>query len=274
MQLTSGKEKILRIVRPPKKYERQFAEFCTYMITAITQQYRNETLFALNKGTVEKFVGKAFTDAQEGNYFRIFSRLSKQAQNKIRQRFSNDRIKNEVKDLLTRIGNYNKRGSYDAISAALGIDPAVLMANEALSPSFNALIDAATLWVEQLRDDTLQQFASNSIAMMTQGKSLDDVLQEFDLTASKRKNAAKATARQQVASFNNTSTKIRYQNLGITEAVWTTNIDGRERHSHEVRNGERFKLSEGLYSSVDGKTIFPGEEWGCRCGFRGIIPEE
>ncbi|MDR0453487.1 MAG: hypothetical protein LBH05_01595 [Deferribacteraceae bacterium] len=274
MHITARKEKKLRVVRPPKKYERQFSELCVYMIDAMTSQYRNNTFKELNKSTVEKWDGSKFHDSQYGNFSTVFLSLSKSVQNKILARFSDEHIRKEVRELFSKMNNYNKTSTYQAISDRIGIDPQVLFANEALSPTFNALIEASVEYTKKLRDDTLQQFTTNSLAMMTQGKTLDDILEAFDLTASKRRNVAEATARQQIACFNNLSTKIRYQNLGITQGIWQTNVDGRQRVSHEQRDGEKFDLDVGCYSTSDGKYIFPGEEWGCRCTFQGVIPDD
>ena len=62
--------------------------------------------------------------------------------------------------------------------------------------------------------------------------------------------------------------------LGIKKAVWRTSADERVRASHEARDGKEFELSEGLYSSVDGKTLLPGTDYNCRCSYRMILEDE
>lgn len=268
MNLTLPTEKVAKPVNHPKKYERQFAQFCVGMVEAMAKQFKNETLLSLNKSTVEKFA-----DAQAGNYSTIFLSMSKAATNKIMDRFTDIRLKKYIQQLLKKVNKFNRDAVYSAIGETIGIEPAVLMQQEALSPDFNALIAETTMWVETLRDECLQRFTTNTLRLMTQGASLDEILASYELGTKKQKEHAKFVARNQIASFNNLSSKLRYQNLGITEGVWRTSHDERVRKSHNDRNGKRFNLSEGLYSSIDRKTILPGTDYNCRCTFSAVIPE-
>ena len=109
---------------------------------------------------------------------------------------------------------------------------------------------------------------------MAEGQTIEEVQTGFNELAKKRVENSKFVARNQVANFNSLSNKLRYQNLGITEAVWVTARDERVRPSHVDREGKTFELDEGLYSSVDGKTLMPGMDYNCRCVFRPIIPSD
>ena len=90
----------------------------------------------------------------------------------------------------------------------------------------------------------------------------------------KRKNHAKFTARNQIGNFNSLTTKIRAQNLGITQAIWRTSRDERVRPCHKVRDGKAFDLATGLYSSCDGLSLLPGVDFQCRCDYELVIPED
>ena len=90
----------------------------------------------------------------------------------------------------------------------------------------------------------------------------------------KRKNHSRFVARNQIASFNSIMNKTRAQKLGIKKAVWRTSADERVRPSHAARNGKEFDLSEGLYSSLDGKTLLPGTDYLCRCSMTMVLEDE
>ena len=250
----------------PKSLERQFAAMAKQMIEEMSVTYENQTLKKLGKGDVEKFA-----DAKPGNYAAVFLSLSKKAQKSILDRFSNDRLDGVVQDMLNRVNKANQKATYGAAAPALGIDAKALMAKEALTPEFSALAEETKTWIKKLRDDTLAQYQANSLRAMTMGLDLDDVIGEFNLVKSKRKNAAELTARTQIASYNGLATKLRAQSLGITQAVWVTARDERVRKCHKARDGKTYDLDTGLYSSCDGKTLYPGTDFSCRCTSRNLI---
>jgi SPP1 gp7 family putative phage head morphogenesis protein len=156
----------------------------------------------------------------------------------------------------------------------MGIEPSTLLKRDGMTYDFNALTIETTQWIEKLRDETLEMYTANTLRSMTLGTSIEDILKEYDGMVEKRKNHARFTARNQVASFNSIMNKTRAQKLGITEAKWVTSHDERVRSSHEQRDGKIFELSVGLYSSMDGKTLLPGVDYNCRCSYRMILEDE
>ena len=101
-----------------------------------------------------------------------------------------------------------------------------------------------------------------------------EILEQFDGLVEKRKNHAKFTARNQIGNFNSLTTKIRAQNLGITQAIWRTSRDERVRPCHHARRDKVFDLDKGLYSSCDQLWLLPGVDFQCRCDYELIIPED
>ena len=253
---------------PPKKYERLFAEFTVYMIQAMSDQFGKTAIAGLNKATVEKF-----EDAQVGNYAAVFLKLAKQAKARLMEKFDDKRIEDVVKSVFGKIDKENQDKIYAAIEAAMGINMKVLVAKEAASQQIQALILETAQWAKKLRDETLESFTASTLRGMTLGNSLETIMSEFKTVTSTKKNAAKFVARNQVASFNGLVTKIRHQKIGIEEGIWVTSHDERVRKCHKMRDGKQFKLSEGLYSSCDGKTLLPGTDYQCRCTYKAIIPD-
>jgi len=273
--LTLPEEKELKAVPYPKGEENKFERLMQDMTRAIVQQYRNETFNKLNKGTVDKF-----EDAQVGNWASVFIALSKGAKKKIRRRFNNKRIAEKVTQILSGLDRSNQSTIYKTIEETMGISSSSLIAKEGLKPSNNALIQESIEWVQRNMDETLADMSANSLRLMAGGEDVEEVVKQFNELGRKRVESSKFVARNQIANFNSFNNKIRYQNLGITEAIWVTARDERVRPApgkksptnHRVREGKRFTLSEGLFSSVDGKTLMPGQDFNCRCIMKPIIP--
>ena len=273
-KITADSELTFKTPKPSKTIERQFGKAVSSMIAAMGVQFENETLEKLNQKTIEKFEGKQFGDAQTGNYAGIFLNLSKTARKKLLAKFSDDRLKELAKQILSKSDKLSTQQFYANVEKEIGIDTKELIRTEGLKPETNALILETTEWLKVLRDETLQEFTANTLRVMSTGADFETVMNQYRGTVKAKKNHAKFIARNQIQNFNSISTKIKAQNLGVTEAKWLTSEDERVRLCHKVRNGKRFKLSEGLFSSCDGKTLLPGIDFNCRCTYEMIIPEE
>ncbi len=267
--LQSNKPTNIKAPLPLKSVENAFARTLKQMIDQMHTRFINQAIDGMNKGTIDKF-----EDSQIGNYAKIFLNLAKKVGRKILRQFSDDRIERMVEDMTGTVNKRNQDLLYKAIEDKIGISSKELISTEGLTPSINALILETQQWVKKLRDDTLEYFTNTTLRGMAEGKSMSEIRKIMSDEAGKRKSNANMVARTQIGTFNSLTTKIRAQNLGITKAIWVTSGDNRVRKSHDDRNGKEFNLSEGLYSSVDGKTLLPQLDYRCRCGYLLIIPEE
>lgn len=265
--LSLPEETPLKAVPYPRGFENKFERFMQDMTRAIAKQYENETFKKLNKKTIDKF-----EDSQIGNWARIFTTLSNKAKAKIKKRFNKDRIREKVTSILRGLNKASQSAVFKNVEDVVGINVQELIAREGLKPQTNALIEESIEWVNRNLDETLADFSANSLRLMAEGQPVEEVLGGFKIIAGKRVESSKFVARNQIANFNSFNNKIRYQNLGITEAIWVTAHDERVRPSHVDREGKTFKIDEGLYSSIDGKTFLPGIPFNCRCIMRPIIP--
>lgn len=263
------RNEMIKSPAPPKSYERQLEGALDFMIKEISKSFRSSALKGLNERTVDQF-----EDAQTGNYASVFLRLAKQTQRRLMRQFDDDRIEAMVSKIMGKVDRRNREQLYAMVEKRIGLSTTELTRTEGLSSQINALTLETAQWAKKLRDETLEMYTANSLRAMTIGQSLPDILSEFDGMVEKRKNHAKFTARNQVANFNSITTKLRAQNIGITKAVWVTSNDERVRESHKVRDGKEFDLDEGLYSSVDGKTLLPGTDYQCRCTYDLVIDDD
>lgn len=278
---------------PLKTVERQFGEAMESMVDVMSRIYRNQALKGLDKETVKKFEDAPLHaddvallnqyQFKDANFAREFLAQARRITRKLKQRFSFDRLERLASQQLDKVDKRGREEFYKRVSDVVGIDPKRLANEEGLQARTNAMMLETAKWAEKLRDETLEMYTANSLRAMAEGKTLDDVLSQFDGMQEKRKNHAKMVARTQVATFNSLMTKARAENLGITRAVWVSANDERVRGnpsgkypnakpSHWWADGEEFDLAEGL-KFPSGGYYLPGTPPNCRCTYKLIIPK-
>lgn len=257
----------------PRSEERKFREMMAMMVDEITERFRVNAIEELDQETIEKFAGED-ASFQDANFAREFTRLANKVRNQILQQFTNDRIEKATEKIFRQADKQNRRALYGSLKRRLAIDESKLIQSEGLTYQANARIAESTEWVKKLRDESLAQFHHNSLQAMAEGRNIDHIVEQFRNTASKRKNHVRFLARTQINNFNSQMTRLRAERLGITKAIWVTAGDERVRACHEKRDGKEFNIKEGLYSSCDGKTLWPGSDYACRCTQELLIPGE
>ena len=106
---------------------------------------------------------------------------------------------------------------------------------------------------------------------VAQGRDLAWLMDELEARYDVTRKRAALIARSQ----NNLATaaiqRVRFTEIGITEAVWVHSHGGAHaRPSHVAFDGERYSVREGAL--IDGKRIWPGTEINCRCVSRPVLP--
>lgn len=257
--------KSIKVKPVTKSTENELADITVSMIALMSSYFENQVIKAMNKTTVNKF--------QDANFSREYLTLVKKLERKIKKRFNNKRIDKLVSNVLSRVNRQNQRNFYLQLSNQLGIDTKALVLREGLKPTTNALILETSQWVKKLRDETLEQYTATTLAGMTRGEGIDEIIKNFGVLVAKNRTQAQFTAFNQSQNFNALLGKLRAQNAGIEKAVWRTSKDERVRPSHKQRDGKEFELKEGLYSSIDRKELLPGIDYRCRCFAEYILQE-
>jgi len=263
-QLTLPKETAIKAVPYPKGFEKQFENMLVKMTTEASKFYFNNTIKKLNKGTIDKFA-----DAQTGNWATVFNSLDAKAKKALHKRFSKERINAETSRILHALNRTNQSLFYGSIEDRIGVSIPAMIAQEGTGPKMNALIIETQKWVQKNLDDNLAFFANNTLRMMADGSTFDELIEGYDKETVKQVNKSRFIARNQLSSFNGLSKKIRDQKLGIKEAIWQDSRDARVRpmkgkkssSNHRDRHGKRYELSKGLYSSKDRKWLQVGTDY-------------
>jgi len=214
--------------------------------------------------------GLAFADAGPSKANKALADKTRRA---LITRYSDARITKLVRDVLRKTDRRNRSQMGKLILESIGLSTTEIGKDKPLLDNIDRLMDETTQWVIELRDDTLAAYTERSLDAVKSGRSLRDVLSDFDGLVEQRKGHAKSVARGQIANFNSVASKLRSESVGITEAIWRDSSDGdRVRPSHQDRDGKTFKLDKGLYSALDGKWLLPGVDYGCRCTYEFVIP--
>jgi SPP1 gp7 family putative phage head morphogenesis protein len=272
---------------PMKSVERELAEAMESMVNGMARKFRSKVFGELQQSTINKFAtedngamianlkskGYEFADAQIGNFAAVYLTLADRVRRELVRKYDDKRLEKLAKDKTGKVNKRNKSEFYRRIANRIGISREELEATEGLTFQINAYQLETYQWIRKMRDETLQQWTSNTLRLMAEGKSLPEVLSQFDNMVEQRRGHAKMVARTQISTFNSLVSKTRARNLGIEKAVWVTSRDERVRPAHEARDGKEFNLADGSYSSIDGKTLLPGTDYNCRCDYKMIIPD-
>lgn len=275
--LTSSNDKTIVAPQSPRSVENKFARDVGDMIALMARLYKKQAIEALNATTINKFADalpSEFADAQQGNYAKIFLKLSAAVQRKILKRFTNTRVDAMVNKRLSEADKSNKDRLYSKIESAIGVSAKELAATEGMKATRNALNAETAQWIKKTRDETLEYFTANTLRAMTLGQGLDTIMEEFDGMVEERKGHARFVARNQINNYNSIMTKTRAVEIGVTRGIWRTQGDDIVRESHADRDGKEFDLNKGCYSSKDGLHLLPGVDYNCRCDYELIIPKD
>lgn len=278
-KVTSKRGSEFRAPAPPRTHEKQLRELLAFMAEEIRQRFRENVLEEYNQSNYQKAeIGDSWMRSDwilaqygispahslaDANFARDFTRLANKVKQMIQGQFPNARLRKEVEKIMQRANRDNRDRLYNSLERRIGVDRTELVKREGLQWQANARIEQVYEWVEKMRDETLEGFHRNTMQALVEGRPIDTVIEEFENTASKRKNHVQYLARTQLANYNSQMTRLRAQRLGIQKAKWITSEDERVRKCHAVRNGKEFDLEEGLYSSCDGKTLWPGSDHNC-----------
>lgn len=87
------------------------------------------------------------------------------------------------------------------------------------------------------------------------------------------KRKAEFLAEQETSLLVSKYRESRYKAVGSRRYVWSTSQDGRVRHDHKDLNGKMFSWENPPISNkATGARNHPGEDFGCRCVARPILP--
>ena len=257
---TKKKKAKIKPLKTPRSLEVELSNFNKFMITTISDRFKTQVIDAMNKGTVEKF-----TDAQVGNYAKIYQQLLRKFKKSINNQFNPKRIQTYINRLYARTNTMNDNTFYNSVEKSIGVDAKAIIGTDGLNSFINAKSLETSGQLVKLKTDMMETISQNTLRLMSAGKSLDTLYEEVTNTKSSNLAKSELVARNELKAFNSQLNDKRAMNLGVTKAVWNAVGDERSRPCHKKRDGMEYDIEKGLYLACDGLTIKPGEEINCRC---------
>lgn len=152
-----------------------------------------------------------------------------------------------------------------SVNAGTGVDVSALLADDDLvdliahrSGEFNSLI-------RSLSEDVLSRIERKTLGSIFEGKGNREVQAEIEAATAMGRDRAKLIARDQASKLNGAMNEFRQRQAGVTHYTWRTVIDGRERPTHNARNGKVFPWDKPPSGGP------PGREINCRCRASAVL---
>lgn len=125
--------------------------------------------------------------------------------------------------------------------------------------------------IRSIPNQYLQKVEGAVMRSYAAGRDLETMVKDIRAIYPVTKRRAEFIARDQSNKANAIVNRTRSLELGITEAIWMHSHAGKHpRPDHVKADGTRYNIAEGCL--ISGEYIQPGEEPGCRCGSRVVLP--
>lgn len=137
--------------------------------------------------------------------------------------------------------------------------------------AYHAVINEQVGLIKSIPRQYLLEVQGMVMRSVQTGGDLSHITEELQKRYGITRRRAETISRDQNNKATSVISRVRQQELGITEAVWRHSHAGKEpRPSHLKADGERYEIAKGMY--IEGEWIWPGEKINCRCSSRPIIP--
>jgi SPP1 gp7 family putative phage head morphogenesis protein len=182
-------------------------------------------------------------------------------------------------DSAPKIAEAYLKGSFKATDSAmrLALKEAGWTVKFEMTPAVREAYEASLTenigLIRSIPQEYLQQVEGIAMRSYTRGRDLESMVKDLKRLYPKAANRAVLISRDQSNKANAVVTQARQIELGIVEAIWLHSHAGKTpRPTHVAMNGKRYKISQGMWDSAEGRFIFPGELIECKCTSRSVLP--
>jgi len=264
LQNKNKKQKVARGVGVPKAIE---VEFQRALI-----KYNNELKKAI-RAEIYPLLRNSQLDYQADGIGMFLN----EAIEKISERFNFNNIAYLIAEgTIAKLLKTNAKKIQNTLKTAVGVDVETILQNENLTDFVEAQTIKNAQLIKSVPTEAIEDIRQIVLNGLTNGTRVEEIEKQIgglnkSSVFNKMGNRIKTIARTETAKINSQIAIKRYENLGIKKAIWDASGDSRVRPCHQARDGKVYDLSKGLYSSCDSKTLFPGQDYNCRCVSRPII---
>ncbi len=146
---------------------------------------------------------------------------------------------------------------------------------EAMTEAYRATIAQQVGLIRSIPQKFLTDVQSSVWASVMKGSDMAGLEREIKKNYGVTWRRAGLIARDQTHKARAMFEEARRAEVGITEAEWVHTGAGREPRPEHVKWGrqrKRYRIKEGMWSSVDQERVWPGTAINCRCVSRSVFP--
>ncbi|MHB8283964.1 MAG: phage head morphogenesis protein, partial [Caulobacteraceae bacterium] len=144
-------------------------------------------------------------------------------------------------------------------------------ASAAQNDAYQAVIGEQVALITNLPEQYMAQVEGIVMRAVQTGGDRHAIAKSLEEQAGVTKRRAARIARDQTNKATAVFTRVRQEELGVTEAIWRHSGGGKTpRPSHVAFSGQRYNIREGAV--LDGERVWPGTAINCRCVSQAILP--
>ncbi len=139
----------------------------------------------------------------------------------------------------------------------------------------NATVQRLDYVTDEITGTTKRELTRTINQGIDDGESLEKIKDRIKKYFNGTNNRAEKIARTEITAQLNGGLLLQYDDAGITHKQWLTNIDGFERESHAIINGEVRRIDEpfSIGLQMPGDFGDPAETLNCRCSVLAVIED-
>jgi len=135
----------------------------------------------------------------------------------------------------------------------------------------NEVVKDSLLYIESILLDQHKELSRILSDAVIYGKTIPQIKKDIQNIADITAKRAETIAITQTAKANSHLAQSKLKSFGVVNVIWSSAKDKRVRKCHLARDGKKYPIAKGCYSSCDGKTIHTGFEVRCRCAMIAIF---
>jgi SPP1 gp7 family putative phage head morphogenesis protein len=269
-------EKILRPVHPNAGIKAAYRRKLESLIEEMSDSYRHWLLAAYKR------VPPAMaSDAEKGSpYQKKINRRRTLASRELNAelRELGRRWERRFDDAAQRMAGWFAKSTTQRSTAALGhiLRKGGWTVEFQMSKAMRDVLGATVAENVSLIKSIPQQFHTQVEGLVmrsvTAGRDLAGLTRDLEAQFAVTRRRAEFIARDQNNKATAALTRVRYVDMGVTEAIWLHSGGGKtQRPTHVKNSGKRFDIAKGWFDPAVQRYIQPGELINCRCVPKAVV---
>jgi SPP1 gp7 family putative phage head morphogenesis protein len=174
-----------------------------------------------------------------------------------------------AQEFVDRVEASHRKRYFKRLRSAVGVDLEQIVSGEGLGSAVAQSVETNVALIKSIPQQQLGRVQALVEGAVLRGEAPDGgMAAELRRIGGITLRRARFIARDQTAKLNGALNQARNLAVGIVEYEWRDSGDGRVRPNHAEKHGKIYR-----WDSPPPDTGHPGEDYGCRCVARSVIPD-